>query len=205
MTDDPTIHTPSDFEFPAEKPAVAAGSEAAADAATADAAERDTATWDAPPTGPSAAEAWEEVVVRLRELGDAISAWTKAAADTPENRKHLEEVRSGVNEVARQANDAFSSVASGDVGRQISEGATQMGHAIGEGAQELGAAAAPHVASMFAGLADMFGHAAQKVGESVPPPAPSDAQASVGAEPAEPAPEAPVAPQPPVPPTDESE
>ena len=188
MTDDPTIHTPSDFEFPAEKPAVAAGSEAAADAATADAAERDTATWDAPPTGPSAAD-----------------AWTKAAADTPENRKHLEEVRSGVNEVARQANDAFSSVASGDVGRQISEGATQMGHAIGEGAQELGAAAAPHVASMFAGLADMFGHAAQKVGESVPPPAPSDAQASVGAEPAEPAPEAPVAPQPPVPPTDESE
>ena len=145
------------------------------------------------------------MVDRLRELGDAISIWTRAAADTPENRKHIEEVRSGVNEMSRQAGEAFSSVATSDFGRQVSEGATQVGQAIGETATEFGQAAAPHVASAFAGLADAFGRAAHKVEESVTtpagPPAPPEEPGAPAPAPA--APQPPVAPAPPEDPTGE--
>jgi hypothetical protein len=119
--------------------------------------------------GPSAREAWGDVVISLGDLGGAISAWAKAATDTPENRQHLEEVRSVVNDMARQASEAFSAVAESDFGRQVAEGATQVGSAIGSTAQGIGQAAAPHVASAFAGLADAFGRAAEKVGEAATP------------------------------------
>jgi hypothetical protein len=145
-------------------------------------------------SGPTAGEAWEQVVRKLSELSDAVSVWAKAAADTPENRKHVDDVRAGVNDMARQANEAFASVSGSEFGRQFAQGADQMGAAIGEGASEFGAAAAPHVASAFAGLADVFGRAAQKVGESVSPPKAPDPGAR-------PAPEPPATPMPPAEPS----
>lgn len=137
-------------------------------------------------TGPSAGEAWAGVIVKLGELGDAISAWAKAAADTPENREHIDEVRAGVNDMAKQANEAFSTVASSDFGRQVAEGATQMGTTIGETAQEFGQAAAPHVASAFAGLANAFGRAAEKMGDAAAPPTPPEPPAATPMPSAEP-------------------
>jgi hypothetical protein len=148
------------------------------------------------PSGPTAAEAWEQVVRKLSELSDAISVWAKAAADTPENRKHVDDVRAGVNDMARQANEAFASVSGSEFGRKFAQGADEMGTAIGEGASEFGAAAAPHVASAFAGLADVFGRAAQKVGESVSPPRTPNPGAR-------PAPEPPATPMPPAQPAAE--
>ena len=65
------------------------------------------------PVGPTTAEAWAQVVNKLSELSDAIAAWAKAAADTPENRRHVDDVRAGVNDMARQANEAFASVSVG--------------------------------------------------------------------------------------------
>jgi len=183
MSDDPNVpFQPEPAEPPVAEPA---------------AAEPDVA-----PAGPSAADAWDDVVLKLRELGEAMAAWTKAAADTPENRRHLDEVRAGVSDVARQANDAFSSVASSDFGRQVSESATQVGQAIGTTAHEVGQAAGPAVASAFAGLADMFGRAAHKVDETVAAQAAKAQQeAPAPGEPAAPAPAAPAEPQPPVAPT----
>lgn len=143
-------------------------------------------------------EAWDDVVVRLGELGDALSAWAKAATDSPENRKHLDEVRTGVNDMARQASDAFAEMTGGEFGRSVSEGASNMGQAIGDSATEFGQAAAPHIASAFAGIADAFGRAAQKVGE---------ASAPSSAPPTRPAPEPPATPMPaaPEPPADDEE
>jgi sulfite reductase alpha subunit-like flavoprotein len=187
MTDEPNVPIPPTQAEPSTSPA-------------------ETNAPEAPEAGPTANEAWEDVVTRLRDLGEAISAWTKAAADTPENRKHLEEVRSGVNEIGRQTTQAFTSVTSGDFGRQVSEGATQVGQAIGDTAHEFGQAAAPVFASAFAGLSEAFGRAAQKVEESAaqraeaPAEPAAEPQAQASAEPAaEPnAAPAPSAPQPPV-------
>ena len=161
MSDQTNEGAQAPFDAPAEQTA-AAPEPQAAQAADAPAA--------AP--GPTPAEAWEDVRAALGVLGDALSAWAKAAADTPENRQHLDEVRSGVNDMARQANEAFSAVAGSDLGRQFSEGATQVGQAIGGSAQEFSQAAAPHVASAFAGLADAFGRVAEKPAEPPSRPAP---------------------------------
>ena len=118
------------------------------------------------PAGPSAGEAWADVVARLGDLGEAVSAWAKAAADNPDNRRHLDEVRAGVNDMAGKAEAAFAQVAATDLGQQVKAGATEAGEAIGDAAQKVSSAAAPHVASAFAGLADAFGRAAHRVDEA---------------------------------------
>jgi hypothetical protein len=154
-----------------------------------------------PQAGPTASEAWADVVARMGELGAAMSAWAKAAADNPDNRRHLDEVRSGVNDMAGKAEAAFAEVAASDFGQQVKAGATEAGEAIGDAAQKVSAAAAPHVASAFAGLADVFGRAAHKVGEAADrqsaatPAPPAQASDAPAPDPAAPAP--PTAPEPP--------
>jgi len=115
------------------------------------------------PTGPSASEAWADVVARMSELGSAVTTWTRAAADNPENRRRLEDVRNGVNDMAKQADAAFSRVTSTDFGQQVKSGAGEAGQAIGDAAQKVSDAAAPHVATAFSGLASAFGRAAHRV------------------------------------------
>lgn len=140
--------------------------------------------------GPTAAEAWADVVTALGKLSDAVAAWTKAAADNPENRRRLDDVRNSVNEMAKQADSAFAQVTSTDFGQQVKSGAEEAGHAIGDAAQKVSEAATPHVATAFAGLASAFGRAAHKVEEAA-----ARQKEAAGTEPAE------TPPEPPEPPT----
>jgi len=121
----------------------------------------------APAPGGPTADAWNDVVARMTELGTALSAWAKSAADDPQNKQRLDSVRAGVDEMARQADVAFSKVTSSDFGQQFSQGAQQAGDAIGDAAQQVSDAAAPHVATALSGLASVFGRAAAKVDEAV--------------------------------------
>jgi hypothetical protein len=155
MTDDSTA-------TPAAEPDPVAGP--GAPEQTADAAEQPAG--DAASAGPSASEAWAEVVTRMSELSAAVGAWAKAAADNPENRRHLDDVRNGVNSIAKEAADALDSVTRSDFGQQVKSGAEDAGTAIGDAAAKVSDAAAPHVATAFAGLADFFGKAAHSVGEA---------------------------------------
>lgn len=119
------------------------------------------------PSGPGPSEAWDRVVASMAELGDAIAAWTRSAADDPQNRQRLDQVKAGVDDLGKKADSAFEQVKGSDFGQQVSEGAQQAGQAIGDAAQQVQQTAAPHVASAFSGLADMFGKAAAKVDEAV--------------------------------------
>jgi hypothetical protein len=121
----------------------------------------------APPASTATADAWNDVVARMGELGLALSAWAKSAADDPQNKQRLEQVKAGVDEMARQADTAFSKVTSTDFGQQVSQGAQQAGEAIGGAAQQVSDVAAPHVATALSGLAGFFGQAAAKVDEAV--------------------------------------
>jgi len=116
-------------------------------------------------SGPSVSESWDDVVARMKDLGDAISGWAHAAADNPENREHLDQVRQSLGEMSAKAAETFAEVAHSDFGKSVAAGASQAGQAIGDAATTVGQAAAPHVASAFAGLADVFGKAAQHVSE----------------------------------------
>lgn len=158
--------------------------------------------------GPSASEAWADVVARMGELGSAVTTWTRAATDNPDNRRRIEDVRNGVNDMAKQADAAFTRVTSTDFGQQMKSGAGEAGQAIGDAAQKMSDAAAPHVATAFAGLASVFGHAAQKVEEAAarqkePAAAPAEAAAPAPGADVASAPEVPTPPAPPAPPTAE--
>ncbi|NTW28143.1 MAG: hypothetical protein HGA39_02110 [Coriobacteriia bacterium] len=139
------------------------------------------------PASPSAGDAWNDVVARMGDLGEALSRWTKAAVDDPEKTLRLEEVRAGINDIARKA-DVTLSEATVDLGQQFRQGAERTGQAINDAAEKASAAAAPHVANALAGLAAVLGRAAEKV----------DGAASRGkAESADDVPEPPAAPEPP--------
>ena len=121
----------------------------------------------APAPATATVDAWNDVVARMGELGLALSAWAKSAVDDPQNKQRLEQVKTGVNEMARQADVAFGKVTSSDFGQQVSQGAQQAGDAIGGAAQQVSDAASPHVATALSGLAGFFGQAAAKVDEAV--------------------------------------
>jgi hypothetical protein len=180
MTDE--IPTPDSASAPAPEPSAAAAPEAP------------------PSTSPSpAADAWNDVLVRMGELATAVSAWAKTAVDDPQNRQRLAQMRAGVDEMARQADVAFGKVASSDFGQQVTQGAQQAGDAIGDAAQQVSTAAAPHVATALSGLAGFFGQAAAKMDEAVnrdraaeastPPPAAPESPATETTPPAQPEPD----------------
>jgi hypothetical protein len=189
MTDDPTA-TPAPEPLPATE------------STTPEPPTAETTAPEPPAedSGPSASEAWADVVARMSELGSAVAAWTRAAADNPENRRRLEDVRLGVNDMAKQADAAFQHVTSTDFGQQMKSGAEDAGAAIGDAAQKVSDAAAPHVATAFAGLASAFGRAAHKVEEAA---ARQKEPAAAPSESAAPAPEAAAPPAPPAPPASE--
>jgi len=158
------------------------------------------ASVDSPPSSPTAAEAWNDVIAAVAALGDAVAAWARASADTPENRQHVADVRRSVNDMAQKADAAFTSAAHSDFGQQVRQGADEAGQTFADTAQKVSDAAAPHVASAFAGLADVFGYAAQKASEAAAPraAAPKSDAAVVESDsaPADPASVAPAQPMP---------
>jgi hypothetical protein len=149
---DPTQEPPTDEPAVTAEPEGQEATETEPDAATAE--------------GPGAGEAWNDVLSSVGQLGDAITKWAKTAADDPENRRRLGEVRAGMDDMARQAQETFEGIDETEFGRRVRQGADQTGRVVGDAAQRVSDAAAPHVAVIFAGLADAFGQAAASVDES---------------------------------------
>jgi hypothetical protein len=118
------------------------------------------------PLGPTPSEAWNDVVGRLSDLGDAVVRWVKAAADEPDTKAKLDQVRAGIDEIGKRADAALGRAVRSDIGHQVVEGAEQAGQAIRGVAQQVSHAAAPAVRSTLAGLSDAFGKAAAKVDEA---------------------------------------
>jgi len=149
---------------------------------------------------PASREAWNEVMVAMTDLGDAVARWARAATNDPAAEQKLGQIKGGINDIAAKAETAFGQVSESDVGKQFAQGAEQAGQAIGDAAQQFTTAAAPHVKSAFAGLASAFSKAADKVDQAArsheanttATPAPASA------DPAAAAPTAP-APAPPIP------
>jgi hypothetical protein len=120
-----------------------------------------------PDAGAPTGDAWDDVLARVGDLGDAISQWARAATEDPENRRKLDEIRAGMDDMARQAQETFEDIDATEFGKQFREGVEVTGRAVGDAAQKVSDAAAPHVALIFAGLADAFGRAAAGVDASM--------------------------------------
>jgi len=146
----------------------------------------------APAPDPAAREAWDEVVVAMTDLGDAVARWARAATNDPAAKQKLGQIRGGINDIAAKAETAFGQVSESDVGKQFAQGAEQAGQAIGDAAQQFTTAAAPHVKNAFAGLASAFSKAAVKVDEAARS---HEVNATAPATPAPPIPDEPPTPE----------
>lgn len=129
------------------------------------------------PSGPTPGEAWDDVVARLSGLGDAVTRWAKAAANEPDTKQKLDQVRVGIDEIGQKADAALGRAVRSDLGHQVREGAEQAGQAMSDAVQQVSQAAGPHLKNVFSEISDIFGKAAVRVDEATrsqsdsPPPA----------------------------------
>jgi len=158
MPDDPTTATPTEPEPDPDTEPVA-DSEPAADAAT----EPETAAGF---SSAEAREAWDDVIARMAELGEAVARWTRTAVNDPTAKQKLAEIRRGISDITSKGEETFSHVADSDAGKQFAQSAEHAGAAIGDAAQQFSTVAAPHVKSAFEGLAGIFGKAAERIDEA---------------------------------------
>ena len=124
------------------------------------------------PTDPASgngSQEWQDVLARMSELAEAVGRWAKAATNDPETKQRLAQVRSGIDDLARKADEAMGRVEGTDLGKRVKDGAEQTGQVIGEAAQRVTEVAAPAVKSALAGLSDAFGKAAVKLDEANKP------------------------------------
>jgi len=130
---------------------------------------------DSPSTpGPSTGEAWDAVLARMGDFGVAVTVWAGAAANEPETKERLDQVRAGIDEIGTKLDAA--------VGRAVR---SQAGQAIGDAARTVAEATAPTVRDVFSELSGMFGRAASRVDETVKAAAAESASAEEPSSPAE--------------------
>ena len=141
-------------------------------------------------SGPRAGDAWDDVMARMNDLGDAVMNWAKAATNDPSARQKLDQFRGGINDIGQKADAAFGP--GSDFGQHVKGGAEQAGAAFNDAAQQVTQAAAPHMRNAFTVIAEAFGKAAAKMDEVAQSreepaaPATPDVPAAPTVEPAEP-------------------
>ena len=126
------------------------------------------------PATPTVDKAWQEVLARMNELGDAMAKWAKVAGHEADTKQKLDQVHKDIAHMARQA-DAAVGHAGSEAGQYVGESAEQASQAFSDAAQRVREATEPHVRDAFAELSDAFGKAAGKMREPKPKSAPSKA------------------------------
>lgn len=122
--------------------------------------------------------AWEDVKRALDELGSSVAQWAASVKDDPENRRHIEELKTGINDLGDELGRIVDKAAQSDVGRTVGGAAQKAGDAIGDTARKVGTEAGPHVAAAFRSVAEGMRKAAESVESKVasadgPSPAPA--------------------------------
>lgn len=108
-------------------------------------------------------EAWRDVLSQLDALGDAMSRWTRAAVNDPENRARAYEVKAHVEQMANKVSDAVGDAVETDIGQQIKDAAVKTGEALKAGATKVGDEVAPRMASAFRVAAEKLHQVAERM------------------------------------------
>jgi hypothetical protein len=74
-------------------------------------------------------DTWDELGQQLRELGGAIVAAVKAAADDPENRRRAQEFRASLDSIVGDIDDAVSDAARSEHGQRVKDAADAVASA----------------------------------------------------------------------------
>jgi len=159
-----TIDDAPEPPVPEEEPSTGATEGADADT-SAEAAGESESAGDAG-RGSGTREAWSEVLTQLDALADSMGRWAKAAVNDPENRRHAAEIRAKLDAVGAKIGSAVDEASKSDIGRSVHEAADKTGQVVVDAGGKVAQEAAPAVASVLAGFADLVGKAAEKVGKA---------------------------------------
>ncbi len=107
--------------------------------------------------------AWNDVLSQIDALGDAISRWTRAAVNDPENRARAYEVKDHVEQMANSVSEAVDGAVETDIGQQIKDAAAKTGEALKAAGNRVGDEVAPRMASAFRGAAEKLHQAAERM------------------------------------------
>lgn len=113
----------------------------------------------APRAAAPPADEWEELGRRVSELGDAIVAAVRAAADDPENRKRLDELKSGLESMVTVVGDAFSGASETNEGKRLGEAAERVAAAGRRAAEDM----KPKIADVARKAGDVLKDAADRM------------------------------------------
>lgn len=114
----------------------------------------------------ASAEAWQRVLDRFDELGEALGRWASAAVDDPENRERAEELKTRVEGVADRIGDAMDEATRTDVGHGVKDAATKAGDALKDFGGRFTGEVAPRMADAFEFAAERLRDAAEQMERS---------------------------------------
>ena len=72
-----------------------------------------------PQDAATSAESWKEVAAQLQSLGDALASALKTAWTSEENKRHLKEMRSGIEAMVEELNAAIKDTAASAQAQQL--------------------------------------------------------------------------------------
>lgn len=124
----------------------------------------------APGTGASAGDAWNDVVAQLGALGEAVARWARAAVNDPDNKRHAEELKQGVEKMLSSVGDAADKATGSEVGQSFKEAAEKTGDAFKVAGQKFSSDVGPHLAGAFKSASEKLREAAGKMEQKAEAP-----------------------------------
>jgi hypothetical protein len=109
-------------------------------------------------------DTWEELGRQLSELGAAIVAAVKAAADDPENRRRAQELKRDFESAARDIGEAFSGVAGAEHGQRVKEAA----EAVAAAGRKVADDVRPHLVDATRKAGEALRETASRIERDVP-------------------------------------
>jgi|YelNatPaOPRAMG01_1025707.scaffolds.fasta_scaffold00713_14 ElaB/YqjD/DUF883 family membrane-anchored ribosome-binding protein len=99
-------------------------------------------------------ETWDEIGSQLRSLGDSLARVFRTAWQDEENRKRLEEMRTGLEAMIASVNQAIRETAQSEEGQQVKEEAENTVRKLYQVGQQTFQEARPHLISALHQLND---------------------------------------------------
>ncbi len=138
------------------------------------------------PQAPVSDGSWDEVVQHIKELGDSIGRWAITAVNDPEYRRHANELKGHLENIAGTVTDAVDDAAASELGQSVKSAASTAGGAIKDASQTVAREVSPSLAEAFRSAADGLRKAASKMDEhAAASPAPPAAPEPPDTDPAE--------------------
>ncbi len=102
------------------------------------------------PTGSTpqpAGDPWKEVGKQFQILGESLATAFRASLESEENRRHVQEMKAGVESMVKEVSQAIKDTAASPQSRQVRDEAEKTAHSLREASQQTMQQVRPHLVS----------------------------------------------------------